>query len=118
MPDGYDPRQTNRRVIDSESPDRRFFQRGRGQSRPAADAYLPAPRSHLGTPEEAAELIFWLSPQRASFVTGAYFLVDVGYLARRPSPVQVKGISTTLYKQPRYLRKYAERTHSDCLHRE
>lgn len=82
MPDGYVPRQADRRVIDTESPDRRFLQRGGGRSGNAEGAHLPARRSRVDTPEEAAELIFWMSTQRASFVTGAYFLVDSGYLAR------------------------------------
>jgi NAD(P)-dependent dehydrogenase (short-subunit alcohol dehydrogenase family) len=36
----------------------------------------------LGQPEEVAELVVWLSCDRASFVTGAYYAVDGGYLAR------------------------------------
>ena len=40
------------------------------------------PISRLGLPEEVAELVIWLSSNRASFVTGAYYPVDGGYLAR------------------------------------
>lgn len=40
------------------------------------------PIGRLGTPEEVAELVLWLSSLKASFVTGAYYPVDGGYLAR------------------------------------
>ena len=40
------------------------------------------PMGRLGLPEEVAELVIWLSSRRASFVTGAYYPVDGGYLAR------------------------------------
>lgn len=40
------------------------------------------PIGRLGEPEEVAELVIWLSSDKASFVTGAYYPVDGGYLAR------------------------------------
>jgi len=40
------------------------------------------PIGRLGRPEEIAELVIWLSSDKASFVTGSYYAVDGGYLAR------------------------------------
>ncbi len=40
------------------------------------------PMGRLGKPEEVAELVVWLCSSKASFVTGAYYAVDGGYLAR------------------------------------
>ncbi|GAP13584.1 dehydrogenase [Longilinea arvoryzae] len=40
------------------------------------------PIGRLGRPEEVAELVIWLSSNHASFVTGAYYAVDGGYLSR------------------------------------
>jgi NAD(P)-dependent dehydrogenase (short-subunit alcohol dehydrogenase family) len=40
------------------------------------------PIGRLGETEEVAELVIWLSSDKASFVTGAYYEVDGGYLAR------------------------------------
>ncbi|MEO8248325.1 MAG: glucose 1-dehydrogenase [Burkholderiales bacterium] len=50
----------------------------------ATNAMLVAahPMGRLGKPEEVAELVVWLASDRASFVSGAYYPVDGGYLAR------------------------------------
>ena len=40
------------------------------------------PIGRLGTSEEVAELVLWLSSDKASFVTGSYYAVDGGYLAQ------------------------------------
>jgi NAD(P)-dependent dehydrogenase (short-subunit alcohol dehydrogenase family) len=51
---------------------------------PAAKAGLVErhPIGRLGRPEEVAELALWLCSSKASFVTGSYYPVDGGYLAR------------------------------------
>jgi NAD(P)-dependent dehydrogenase (short-subunit alcohol dehydrogenase family) len=40
------------------------------------------PMQRLGTAQEVAELVLWLASDNASFVTGAYYNVDGGYLAQ------------------------------------
>jgi NAD(P)-dependent dehydrogenase (short-subunit alcohol dehydrogenase family) len=40
------------------------------------------PIGRLGRADEVGELVAWLSSDRASFVTGAYYPIDGGYLAR------------------------------------
>jgi NAD(P)-dependent dehydrogenase (short-subunit alcohol dehydrogenase family) len=40
------------------------------------------PIGRLGTSEEVAELVFWLSSMRSSFVTGSYYTIDGGYTAQ------------------------------------
>lgn len=39
------------------------------------------PVGRKGQPKEVAELVIWLSSDKASFVTGAYYPIDGGYLA-------------------------------------
>lgn len=40
------------------------------------------PIGRLGLAEEVAELVVWLSSEKASFITGSYYPIDGGYLAR------------------------------------
>ena len=40
------------------------------------------PIGRLGTSEEVAELVHWLSSPKASFVTGSYYTIDGGYTAQ------------------------------------
>lgn len=40
------------------------------------------PMNRLGTVAEVASMVLWLASDQASFVTGAYFAVDGGYLAQ------------------------------------
>ena len=40
------------------------------------------PIGRLGESREVAELVLWLSSDKASFITGSYYAVDGGYLAR------------------------------------
>lgn len=40
------------------------------------------PIGRLGRSEEVAELVIWLSSEKASFVTGSYYPVDGGYLSK------------------------------------
>jgi NAD(P)-dependent dehydrogenase (short-subunit alcohol dehydrogenase family) len=40
------------------------------------------PLGRIGESAEVAELVLWLSSDKASFVTGAYYAVDGGYLAQ------------------------------------
>ena len=40
------------------------------------------PIGRLGKSEEVAELVFWLGSEKSSFVSGSYYPIDGGYLAK------------------------------------
>jgi NAD(P)-dependent dehydrogenase (short-subunit alcohol dehydrogenase family) len=40
------------------------------------------PIGRIGRPEEVAELVLWLSSDKASFVSGSYYAIDGGYLSQ------------------------------------
>lgn len=54
------------------------------EEQPGVMDYLVSlhPMGRLGMPDEVAELVIWLSSEKASFVTGSYYPVDGGYLAK------------------------------------
>jgi NAD(P)-dependent dehydrogenase (short-subunit alcohol dehydrogenase family) len=56
----------------------------RMESEPVQRAQIAAlhPMGRIGQPEEVAELVVWLSSPAASFVNGAVYPVDGGYLCR------------------------------------
>jgi NAD(P)-dependent dehydrogenase (short-subunit alcohol dehydrogenase family) len=39
------------------------------------------PIGRFGEAKEVAELVIWLSSDKASFVTGSYYAIDGGYLS-------------------------------------
>ena len=53
-------------------------------SNPAFAATVPIlhPIGRIGEPEEVAEVVCFLTSDKASFLTGAYYPIDGGYLAR------------------------------------
>lgn len=56
---------------------------GMAKGTPAYEAIASLhPMKRMGTPEEIADLVLWLSSDGASFVTGAAYLADGGYVAQ------------------------------------
>lgn len=54
-----------------------------GMDAPAKNALVALhPIGRLGKSEEVAELVVWLSSDKASFITGSYYPIDGAYLAR------------------------------------
>ena len=53
------------------------------ESKPKIKAALVArhPLGRFGRPEEVAELVVWLSSDKASYLTGGFYPIDGGYLA-------------------------------------
>jgi NAD(P)-dependent dehydrogenase (short-subunit alcohol dehydrogenase family) len=49
--------------------------------RRGAQLMTQVPFHRMGRPEEIAEMVVWLCSERASFVTGAAYNVDGGYMA-------------------------------------
>lgn len=49
--------------------------------RRGADVLASTPFGRMGEPEEIAEMVLWLASDRASYVTGAAFNVDGGWMA-------------------------------------
>lgn len=55
----------------------------KNMTKEARDALVALhPIGRLGEASEVAELVLWLSSDKASFVTGSYYNIDGGYLAR------------------------------------
>lgn len=50
-------------------------------ARRGADIMAMVPYKRMGTPQEIAEMVCWLCSDRASFVTGASYNVDGGFVA-------------------------------------
>lgn len=56
------------------------FTRGDPEALAALEAMEPV--GHIGEPQDVANMVVWLCSDRASFVTGADFAVDGGFLAK------------------------------------
>jgi NAD(P)-dependent dehydrogenase (short-subunit alcohol dehydrogenase family) len=54
---------------------------GRSDEEKAAFAQATYPMGRLGTPEEAAEIVVWLSSDASSYTTGTVVMADGGFLA-------------------------------------
>ena len=56
-------------------------ERGNGERQRGDELLTRVPSHVFGTPNDVAEMVCWLSSDRARFVVGGAFTVDGGYMA-------------------------------------